>query len=1209
MPTRTPAALGFLLAVAVVPAAAQPPTPDQQAAQLLTAGRKAYNDANPAFAADRFREFLQKFGGHKDAHAARYGLGLALLELQPADFQKAAEALSPPAGDKTFPDHPLALYYLAATHRGLGHKELAEGVARPNEMPQRQQAANGRFNDALRFFAEARAALEKKPDAAEWVARARCDQAEMELRLGKTKEARATAEPFAKDAALAQSKSRPLGLYYHGVASFLLNDVPAAGKSLSLLAPFDQPFGPHARYLRGRVHAAAGEKAEAAAAFEAVLAGFDKQKKDAQAALQQPDRFKTDPWEKARLEALVKGPVPDYVPGSTFYGACLNYEAGKFGEALGKFQAFVKDFPTAALKDDAQLRVGFCLVQTKQNDEAVRALQPLAGHPRLADQALYWLGKAHAGRAAAADPNNPAPRTQFLNEAIGALRSAADRASQIAGSDPEAKGRRAEILLELADTHLANKQPADAARTYEAILNEKLLPDRTEETLQRLVTALHLAGDFQGSDSRINDFSQRFPQSPLLPLVLFRGAENQYARAEKFVKENNPNEARKGFAGAAKKYEAVVAKYPEFERVQRARYGLALCHVAAEDWEKAAAVLEGIPAPDRAGDLAAVPFVLADCLVRTAPAKAEDALQDNMLREKLGNAANLLDGFVAANPKAPEAADALLKFGYCQKRLGTQLAPGNERNEAFNKARAAFERVGREFPQSAAVGSAALERAQVMSLQGDKGGATGALAAFAADPLVKAPVAPLAFVARATLLREQNQAAAAAQVMQDARQRFEGALAGDPARRDWVHLLRYHHAVALAEGGKAPEARGLFDQVVREAHQKPIGAEAGLRGGQCLVEEAKKKVADAEKAKTGARVEQVAAVGEQVKRAKAELTEAAKLLERRADDFKAQQPQSEARARMLYDAAWAYKAAGVDPTAAYLKLVVEFPTLALAVEARLELAELFADANRLDDAAKFLKEALDAEPTDRPTPPDTTDRVRVRYGAALFAKKDIEAALAQFDAVAGNEKSAQRGVAMYRAAECLMATGRWDDAKRRLTPFRDNGAFHSVPGVSDRAVLRLGHALAELKQWEPSRQTLETLVGRYGDGSPWAVDARYGMGWAFQNQGRYDDAVNQYAQVAQKAADERAGRAHLQIGLCRAAQKRWDDAGKAYATVYYGDYPPELRAAALVEHARALLEVKNLPEATRLLDRVPRDIPADSPWAAAARELRTRVGK
>src|SRR4051794_18541011 len=63
-------ASGCVLALALTAAAAaQAPTPDQQAEMALAAGRKAYNDGNPPFAAEKFREFLQKFGGHKDAQA------------------------------------------------------------------------------------------------------------------------------------------------------------------------------------------------------------------------------------------------------------------------------------------------------------------------------------------------------------------------------------------------------------------------------------------------------------------------------------------------------------------------------------------------------------------------------------------------------------------------------------------------------------------------------------------------------------------------------------------------------------------------------------------------------------------------------------------------------------------------------------------------------------------------------------------------------------------------------------------------------------------------------------------------------------------------------------------------------------------------------------------------------------------------------------
>lgn len=1193
----------FTLSLGMV--AAQP-TADQQAEMLLNAGRKAYADANPQFAVDRFREFLNKFGGHKDANAAKYGLGLALLDLPDRNYQQALEAFTPAANTPTFADRPLALYYAGVCRRGLGQNELAQGVQKPNEMPQRQQTANGHFAEAVKFFVSAREAFEKKtPPDADWAARARCDTAEMEIRLGKTKEARTTAEPFAKDAGLAKNKFRPLGLYYHGFACFLLNDIPAAGKSLNQLAPFEQPFGLHAHYLMGRIHSAQDEKAEAASAFDAVLAGYAKQKADANAALQQPDRFKKDPWEKSRLEALARGPVPDYVAGSAFYGACLNYEAGKFAEALGKFQAFAKDYATSPLKDDAQLRAGFCLVQSKLYDDAVRTLQPLVGNARLADQALFWLGKAQMGQAQNVDPNNPNARAQVHAAAINSLRDATQKSAQLTGQgDAEAKNRLPGMLLELADAHLTAKQAAQAAQLYDQISNQKLLPAKAEEVLQRSITAYHLAGDLNASEARVTRFKQLYPNSPLLPLVLYRSAENSFVTAEQLVKQNNTPAAKPVFAEAVKKFEEIVTKYPEFERVNRARFGLALCFRAQEDWEKAATVLEAIPAPERINDLAPASYILADCLIRTAPAKAEDALQDNMLREKLGAAATLLEAFVGANPRAPETPDALLKIGFCNKRLAVQLAPGNERNDALNKSRAALERFQREFPQSPLLGAASLERAKVLALQGDKGNAINALRLFANDPLQKSPVAPLAHIALATLLREQNQLPQAVETLLQARQKFEGQLASDPTRADWVPLLRYHHGVALFESNKPAEARTAFEQAIQAAADKPIAAEAALKATQCSAEEVRKKIQtiEMEKAKPGLKPEQVMALDDQLKATKAELATIAKQFEQRADHFKVALPQSEARARMLYEAAWTMRSVDEDPSAIYSKLIAEFPDLSLSVEGRLELAEILADKQKPDEAIKLLREAIDKETTDKPTPAETLERIRLRLGAALFDKKDYVAAQGQFDAVAGNEKSPHRGQGLYRSAECLLAQNKAEDAKNKLVIFRDNGAFHNLPGVSDRALLRLGHAFLALKQWEPARQAFDTLMGRYGNNNTWAVDARYGIGVAFQNQGRFDDAVNAYVQVTQMTQDERSGRARLQIGECRAKQSKWADAGKEFQTVYYGFDIPELKFTAMLEHARALIEEKKPDDAIKLLERVIKEAPKDSEWTKGAQE-------
>src|SRR5262249_13171255 len=154
---------------------------------------------------------------------------------------------------------------------------------------------------------------------------------------------------------------------------------------------------------------------------------------------------------------------------------------------------------------------------------------------------------------------------------------------------------------------------------------------------------------------------------------------------------------------------------------------------------------------------------------------------------------------------------------------------------ALNKARAALERLPREFPQSPLIGTAHLERAKVLVLQGDKNGAIAALRNFSTDPLQKSPVAPLGMIYLATRLREQNRSPQAVQVLQDERQKFEGPL-NTAQKPDWVAFLRYHHGVALFESGKPAEARTAFDQAAQAAPTLPIAVEASLKGTQCQVE-------------------------------------------------------------------------------------------------------------------------------------------------------------------------------------------------------------------------------------------------------------------------------------------------------------------------------------------------------------------------------------
>jgi tetratricopeptide (TPR) repeat protein len=181
-----------------------------------------------------------------------------------------------------------------------------------------------------------------------------------------------------------------------------------------------------------------------------------------------------------------------------------------------------------------------------------------------------------------------------------------------------------------------------------------------------------------------------------------------------------------------------------------------------------------------------------------------------------------------------------------------------------------------------------------------------------------------------------------------------------------------------------------------------------------------------------------------------------------------------------------------------------------------------------------------------------------------------------------------------------MQTGEWAEAVKHLTAFRDQPPLQNLPGLTDRALLRLGHAHGQLKQWDQSRQAHEQVVARFGSG-PWVHEARYGVGWAWQNQKQYDQAVQAYTPVAANSATELAARAQLQIGLCRLEQKRPGEAVRALLVVPHTYDYPELSAGALCEAARAFLDMKDKDQAEKLLKKVLHDHP-QSKWAEVAKE-------
>lgn len=1172
-------ALAIALAAVATPRVdAQPPLPpDVLAERLVEAGRKALLANDRAVAKSRFESVIEKFGNTPAANAARFGLATVVGSGAEADPAKAAGLLQGPMSDGNFADRARAAHLA-----GVCQLRLAVGEKSPRD----------RLERARQAFRAARDAARDKRDA-ELVALASCDLADAELRLDQVQEARAGTEPFVKDAELRKTAAGKRGLYLHGLSLFRLKDYAAAGRALARASPLADPsLESHAQYLLGRVAHLGGEPAEAGVHYEASLAEHERARRAAQKRLKSGER--RDRFETARLEALGRQ-VPDWVAAAGYQSATLAAEAGQYADALVRFEQFARDTPDSPLTPDARLRAGICLAQLGRADEAIQRLLPLVEFARTADQAYLWLGKAQLRRARAGNK-------EAVKLALECLGHAVDRADS-AGDAPDARVRQHEARLELADArHLAG-DARQAAEIYERLWGEQAFPARREELLARLADAWGRAGETDRSRGRVEEFAKAYPDSPFLGAVNLRGAENALAAAARAESERQSrDQLNRLYDEAAAKFAEVADKGPDSPRAAEARYGQAAALARAGQHDAAIKALRRIPARERVGELAAANELLGDCLIRATPA----GLVGDVARANLTAAAEALSAFVAAEPRAKGLPAALLKLGHAHRRLGESSAAGATRDRSLDAARAALERLTRDFGHSEPADLGRVELAGVRAARGDRGGAANELQPFAQNGARRdSPAAPLAALDLAALLRFDNRPAEAVKVLADARQRHEGALLADPERAGVATLLKFHQALAQSETDKPAEAIPLFEQVVSAARAEPIAAEATLRGGRIRLVEAQAKLATARQARERAGNDQKRKAEEAVARAREPVRQAAEALGRAGDGCRDAQPLAEARARLYYESAWAYRtladsarAGGADLKSAranYQKLVDQLPDSASAGEARLELADLLAGEGDRAKAIEILKDAVATASG------ESAGRAGLKLGSLLMQAGDVKGAAAQFDKLAEDAKSPLLAQALARGGEAHLAAGDPAKAIERLTPFRDKPEFRDRENFSARSLLRLGQAHLKLKQFEPAGKTFDALLERFGRDAL-AADARFGLGEVLQAKGDHDGAIRAFEQVRDATAREVAAQAQIRIGLSRVAQKKYADAAVGLLAVGYefAQYP-EAGQLARLEAARALALDGKTGLAREVLTKLAEELPESSELGAAAR--------
>ncbi len=300
------------------------------------------------------------------------------------------------------------------------------------------------------------------------------------------------------------------------------------------------------------------------------------------------------------------------------------------------------------------------------------------------------------------------------------------------------------------------------------------------------------------------------------------------------------------------------------------------------------------------------------------------------------------------------------------------------------------------------------------------------------------------------------------------------------------------------------------------------------------------------------------------------------------------------RAALLYEKAWCLRDLGRpgDAAAAYRSMLSESSSGAPLTWAMLELAELEAGAEHFEEAAELLRQ-ITADPG---TAPDVARKATYQLGVCEYRLGRLDAASRLLEAWLSDEPDpALAPAAGLLAAQAHYASGSHERAIALL-----RGAVEpSVPGdVRGPALLRLGECHAALQQWAPSEEAFAAYLAAFPASEQW-YQARFGTGFARENQGRFDGAIECYRDVVGRHQGQTAARAQFQIGECLFAEGRHEEAVRELLKVDILYAYPEWSAAALYEAGRCFQEMASPVEARKQFEKVRADHP-ESSWARLA---------
>ena len=509
---------------------------------LLTAG-EVYLKAEPAApqkSEARYRQLVATFPDHERVPRAQMGIGICLHSQN--KFDEAIAHLTTTAPVFKQPE------LLAESRMWIGQSQL--DAKRPPEA-----------------VAALRSALQAKPD---WVhadeisfllgvahrAAQQFDAAVIELGHFNAKHAKSTyrdqallqlAEIHAQhkkyDLAIAsytklvnelpQSSRIPAALYGMGSGQFELDQLPAALQTLDkLVSGYPQSdFLPRGRYLRGLCRLASQQFAPAVEDFQAFL---------------------------------TSKPDPETSADAQFAIARCQLGLKQTGPAIQGMSALLQKLPNYRRADDVYYELAFAHLELKNNKEAIAAFSTLA--TKLPDSARAAESAYRVGELE--------EQAERFTEAANAFRLGLERAAELPV--------REKLFYRLGSLHYQQKQYTDAVATFDKQLTE--IPKG-----ELVYAAVYLLGE--------SWFSQKQFRKALDTFTRIVGTDVEQASEfqERSLYRSGVCASQLTEWGLSEqRFAVLVQRFPKFEQVGEARYGLGVAMQNQNKLDQAQAVFRKI---------------------------------------------------------------------------------------------------------------------------------------------------------------------------------------------------------------------------------------------------------------------------------------------------------------------------------------------------------------------------------------------------------------------------------------------------------------------------------------------------------------------------------------------------------------------------------------------------------------------------------------